>query len=73
MNEGADDFHFHALAEREPSDLRLHEFLDVQKLGHERDSFIVDLVRDLVDRFQELKCIGRRQIPPELGLLAHDE
>ena len=83
VEDRADQFHLHALAERESADLGLEMALDVEELGQSFQTLPIVALRDFVDTPppppppppppEKRESIERREIPPELSLLSHDE
>src|SRR5579884_2027556 len=59
MQDRADELHLHSLAEREPADLSVEVAFDIQELSQGMESLPVILLRDLVNRANQIECIDR--------------
>src|SRR5271154_6042546 len=73
MQQGGDQLHLHALAQGQLAHRLTSQLLDAEHLGELAEGALERFRRERVDLAVQLKTVSRRQVPPELILLPHDE
>ena len=73
VQQGGNQFHLHALAQRQFADGLTGEMFDAEQFGQLAEGTTELVGRQRVDFAMELEAVGGGQIPPQLVLLAHDQ
>ena len=73
MDQRGDQFHLHALAQREAAHLHVEQVFHIQQLGQLAQGGFIGRVVDLVDALVQVQQLVGRQVPPQLVLLPHHD
>ena len=73
VEQGGDEFHFHAFAQTQLADGDVELVLDAEEFGQLGDGFFEAVLGDAVDFGVELEGFAGGEVPPELIFLAEDE
>src|SRR5262245_60903981 len=73
MKQGGRQLHLHPLAQRKLADGLLEEARGLEELGQLREGPLELSRLDAIDLLVQAKRLHRRQVPPELVFLPHDE